>query len=232
MPLAERYRLVFLSDLIDPSEPKIPDEWVGMVEQLVCSQADVFVGTLLSTFSAMIHRLRGYMSHRMALSASAARAVSMGLGPDDAAAAAQAHQVSAAGGSHADGAPPPRINSAVFFTSGTLFHWGMKNEEMRPYTELKCGCSRSHRASRSALARLFALRLRPPRLALNSALCCVPLHAAAAPAECVCFHCLLAYRYDTDEAGDTARSFAGTIETGMPVWGRDYSQTWTDADYS
>ena len=32
-----------------------------MVEQLVCAQAGVFVGTRLSTFTAFIQRMRGHM---------------------------------------------------------------------------------------------------------------------------------------------------------------------------
>eukprot|EP01062_Namystynia_karyoxenos_P048486 TRINITY_DN36923_c0_g1_i1.p1 TRINITY_DN36923_c0_g1~~TRINITY_DN36923_c0_g1_i1.p1 ORF type:complete len:527 (+),score=102.46 TRINITY_DN36923_c0_g1_i1:186-1583(+) len=38
----------------------VPLEWLGVVEQLVCAQAKVFVGTTYSTFSAYITRLRGY----------------------------------------------------------------------------------------------------------------------------------------------------------------------------
>ena len=39
----------------------VPQEWFGMVEQLVCAQAGVFVGTRLSTFTAFIQRMRGHM---------------------------------------------------------------------------------------------------------------------------------------------------------------------------
>ncbi len=34
---------------------------LGMIEQIVCAAADIFVGTPLSTFTSYITRLRGYM---------------------------------------------------------------------------------------------------------------------------------------------------------------------------
>ena len=34
----------------------------GMVEALICARAAAFAGTLYSTFSGYIHRLRGYHS--------------------------------------------------------------------------------------------------------------------------------------------------------------------------
>lgn len=34
--------------------------WVGIIEQIICSRAESFVGTKLSTFSGYITRLRGY----------------------------------------------------------------------------------------------------------------------------------------------------------------------------
>ena len=43
----------FLSVFVDPIE-------LGVVEQLICSQADIFIGTRFSTFSSYITRLRGY----------------------------------------------------------------------------------------------------------------------------------------------------------------------------
>ena len=39
----------------------IPPRLVGPVEQVVCAAAHVFVATPLSTFSAFVHRLRGYV---------------------------------------------------------------------------------------------------------------------------------------------------------------------------
>eukprot|EP01062_Namystynia_karyoxenos_P006246 TRINITY_DN12180_c0_g1_i1.p1 TRINITY_DN12180_c0_g1~~TRINITY_DN12180_c0_g1_i1.p1 ORF type:complete len:502 (+),score=178.01 TRINITY_DN12180_c0_g1_i1:101-1507(+) len=37
-----------------------PEQWHGVLEQLLCSKAEVFVGTKYSTFSAYVTRLRGY----------------------------------------------------------------------------------------------------------------------------------------------------------------------------
>eukprot|EP01062_Namystynia_karyoxenos_P006247 TRINITY_DN12180_c0_g2_i1.p2 TRINITY_DN12180_c0_g2~~TRINITY_DN12180_c0_g2_i1.p2 ORF type:complete len:480 (+),score=155.98 TRINITY_DN12180_c0_g2_i1:78-1442(+) len=43
-----------------PVLEKAPPYWRGVAEQIACSQAEVFVGTRYSTFSAYITRLRGY----------------------------------------------------------------------------------------------------------------------------------------------------------------------------
>eukprot|EP01126_Amoeba_proteus_P022151 TRINITY_DN2245_c0_g2_i5.p1 TRINITY_DN2245_c0_g2~~TRINITY_DN2245_c0_g2_i5.p1 ORF type:complete len:594 (+),score=91.89 TRINITY_DN2245_c0_g2_i5:298-2079(+) len=40
--------------------PFIDPKWVPLIEQLICSVGKVFVGTLYSTFTSYIHRLRGY----------------------------------------------------------------------------------------------------------------------------------------------------------------------------
>ena len=49
------------ADLLNDIHPSMH----GVVEAIVCSKAEVFAGTALSTFSGYIHRLRGYHSLRM-----------------------------------------------------------------------------------------------------------------------------------------------------------------------
>eukprot|EP01052_Picozoa_sp_SAG31_P013152 SAG31_NODE_785_length_12089_cov_4.342936_12_plen_219_part_00 len=41
----------------------LPPSWEGVVEMIICAQAGAFLGSWGSTFSAYIHRLRGYMPH-------------------------------------------------------------------------------------------------------------------------------------------------------------------------
>lgn len=41
---------------------EVPSNWIGLIEQIVCSRGKKFVGTKMSTFSGYITRLRGYMS--------------------------------------------------------------------------------------------------------------------------------------------------------------------------
>ncbi len=36
---------------------------LGMLDQIVCTRGDIFVGTWFSTFSAYIIRLRGYLHY-------------------------------------------------------------------------------------------------------------------------------------------------------------------------
>ena len=59
-PLSEHYRLVFLNDFLDVMGRDFNPNFYGMVDQLVASMGEVFVGTYYSTFSAYINRLRGY----------------------------------------------------------------------------------------------------------------------------------------------------------------------------
>ena len=40
---------------------KVPKKWMGLLDQLVLTQAKTFVGTRLSTFSAFATRMRGFM---------------------------------------------------------------------------------------------------------------------------------------------------------------------------
>eukprot|EP00937_MAST-01D_sp_MAST-1D-sp2_P005220 g5220.t1 len=65
-PLARRYTLVFLDDVLRraalPAALTPPKHWLGAVEQLICTQAALFAGTRLSTFTAYIQRMRGYMA--------------------------------------------------------------------------------------------------------------------------------------------------------------------------
>ena len=60
-PLAVNGRkIVFLRDLLDPEVAFDNPNWVGMVEQLVCSAGRTFTGTWWSTFTGYIIRIRGY----------------------------------------------------------------------------------------------------------------------------------------------------------------------------
>ena len=62
-PLREHYELVFLDDFIELLSG-VDSHYYGMIEQLVAAQGNVFVGSLFSTFTGYIHRLRGYHSHK------------------------------------------------------------------------------------------------------------------------------------------------------------------------
>lgn len=66
-PFMREYRAVyFLSDLKSGTDiDTINQNYVGMIEQVVCANADVFIGTPLSTFTAYITRIRGYMNRTL-----------------------------------------------------------------------------------------------------------------------------------------------------------------------
>lgn len=66
-PFMREYRAVyFLSDLKSNTDiDNINQNYVGMIEQVVCANADVFIGTPLSTFTAYITRIRGYMNRTL-----------------------------------------------------------------------------------------------------------------------------------------------------------------------
>lgn len=63
-PLERTYDAVFLKDVRGALPPDVPEAWLGGVEQLICAEAEVFVGTRLSTFSSYITRLRGLRGAR------------------------------------------------------------------------------------------------------------------------------------------------------------------------
>jgi hypothetical protein len=58
--LRPHYEIFFVDQFREGPLYEMPDEHIACVEQVVCSHADVFIGTRLSTFSSYITRLRGY----------------------------------------------------------------------------------------------------------------------------------------------------------------------------
>ena len=60
-PLSARYKVIFGMDAIkQTAAPDWPHYQLSAVEQNLCALAETFTGTRFSTFSAYIHRLRGY----------------------------------------------------------------------------------------------------------------------------------------------------------------------------
>jgi hypothetical protein len=59
----QHYNLVFLHNFTHLI-PDINPNYYGMIDQLVASKGKVFVGTLYSTFSGYINRLRGYHAQK------------------------------------------------------------------------------------------------------------------------------------------------------------------------
>lgn len=58
----ENYDVKYYDDIKHVIDCNIHKDLVGLVEQLICTQAKTFIGTKLSTFSTYIYRLRGYMN--------------------------------------------------------------------------------------------------------------------------------------------------------------------------
>lgn len=60
----KHYKAVyFLDDFLDLI-PEVPAQHYGMIDQLVCTKGEHFVGTYYSTFTGYINRLRGYHSQK------------------------------------------------------------------------------------------------------------------------------------------------------------------------
>jgi hypothetical protein len=61
--LRERYEVITFGMLGEEFASQVPPEWTGIVETLICAAApERFVGTRLSTLTARIGTLRGYLS--------------------------------------------------------------------------------------------------------------------------------------------------------------------------
>jgi hypothetical protein len=61
--LRERYEVITFGMLGEKFASQVPPEWTGIVETLICAAApERFVGTRLSTLTARIGTLRGYLS--------------------------------------------------------------------------------------------------------------------------------------------------------------------------
>jgi hypothetical protein len=58
----ENYQVKYFDDIKNILSNNIDPELIGSVEQAICANADLFIGTKLSTFSTYIYRLRGYMN--------------------------------------------------------------------------------------------------------------------------------------------------------------------------
>lgn len=63
-PWLQEYKAIyFLNDVSKGSGiEEVNQNYVGMIEQVVCAGADTFIGTPLSTFTAYITRMRGYLN--------------------------------------------------------------------------------------------------------------------------------------------------------------------------
>jgi GDP-fucose protein O-fucosyltransferase len=65
-PFREHYHLVFLDDFADQIKDISPNHY-GMLDQLVASRGDVFMGAFYSTFTGYINRMRGYHAQKQRL---------------------------------------------------------------------------------------------------------------------------------------------------------------------
>ena len=61
IPFKEKYEVFFYHDVAHVFTTTLHENYIGLVEQLICTRAIKFVGNELSTFSSYIYRLRGYM---------------------------------------------------------------------------------------------------------------------------------------------------------------------------
>jgi hypothetical protein len=63
-PFVDEYHSIFFLDDLraNTAIEEINQNYIGMIEQVVCVGADVFIGTPLSTFTAYITRMRGYLN--------------------------------------------------------------------------------------------------------------------------------------------------------------------------
>lgn len=60
-PLTKNYRVRFLDDFSELADlSNLDPNYVGMIDQVVASRSNVFVGTYFSSFSAFIGRMRAY----------------------------------------------------------------------------------------------------------------------------------------------------------------------------
>lgn len=59
-PLRDHYQLRFLDDYWDMVDSDIDPNYMGMVDTIVASRGNTFVGTWFSSFSGYINRMRGY----------------------------------------------------------------------------------------------------------------------------------------------------------------------------
>jgi hypothetical protein len=64
-PFLKRFpHIKYLDDFMDFAELKnINPNFLGMIDQVICTRGDVFVGTWFSTFTGYITRMRGYLGY-------------------------------------------------------------------------------------------------------------------------------------------------------------------------